>query len=163
MLVLEKEKVKVANIRKFLCPVDYTRPVGNLIEDSGYEPGQVSPSILMTGRFPSFCHRELQKEIYLIDFDQVVNTNEVIEAIDKLIFRPAELPELAALGHEFPELQKRGCIIALGSVWHAPKGCMVPGLGCKGDKRIFAPFHFEREWTKGFCFAAVSLLPTKSA
>lgn len=56
-------------------------------------------------------------KVTILQFEGIVGTDEVYQAMIKNGYRPAKFQELLALGAEMPDLQKQYNIIAFGSFW----------------------------------------------
>lgn len=61
-------------------------------------------------------------EITLYHPDGEVESDDVIRELDRMGLRPATLPELCAFGEKYPSIQRKLCIISLGSVSVLPNG-----------------------------------------
>jgi hypothetical protein len=85
----------------------------------------------------------------LFSFKGTIQTEEVLEIMDRYGYRPANLRELLALGASFPELQKKFRIIALGSVWREPieNNHLVPYLDKTPNHRILDLVLLCASWT----------------
>ncbi len=71
-------------------------------------------------------------------------------------YRPATLPELLALGKQYPEFQRWFPIIALGSVWRGQGGVrLAPCLSENAGKRGLGLDSFDFVWGAFCCFLAV--------
>ena len=84
--------------------------------------------------FPSKRSGLAQIDIRLVHFNKDMSSEDVLKELDKMGLRPAELPELLALGAEYPDEQRKYPIVALGSVWRGWGGsrvvpCLVRGGG----------------------------------
>lgn len=147
---------------------DFSKTIGELVEAAHF--GLVDPHITLPGYFRGF-RDHLSKEILVVTFDQAVNYDEAIAALDNAMLRPAELPELLALAICYPEEQVRGGqILGLGSVAqgyvdlvtgeHDFGARFVPGLSWSKElNRSLVPYGCakDRKWPANCRFAAVSL------
>ena len=85
-----------------------------------------------------------------------MSSKEAEKEMEKAGFRPATLPELLALGRDYPDLQKQFLIAALGSVWRHPAGSSdTPLLEWDGGGRDLGLHWLEGDWRGGCRFAAV--------
>lgn len=97
-------------------------------------------------------------EMTLFWFNQRVNSDQVIEEMEKEDCRPAAVVELHAFERDFPNIQKKIPIVGLGTVVK-PDDCpaYVPYLDYVGDRheRIFRFIHRAPQWDTFVRFAAV--------
>ena len=86
--------------------------------------------------FPIVVRESGQVAIYLIEFEREVSSDEALSMLEAKGMRPAEMPELLALGAQHPEEQVKGTeIVGLGSVWWSPYWYdFVPYLGRGRDE-----------------------------
>mgnify|MGYP001599690501 FL=1 len=137
----------------FFVTVDYGQTVEQLIRNGRYD--WVNSDI--NGRnFPSSERGRAQIDIFLLNFDHDISSEDAIREMAKQGLRPATLKELLALGTAFPDLQRENPIVALGSTWRSPVGALrVPCLDGSGSYRHLRLFWFEGDWDPSRRFAAV--------
>lgn len=107
--------------------------------------------------FPISGSGTCETEIALFHFDKSMPLDTVLAELDKRGFRAATLTELLALGADQPELQRQFPIVALGSIWHGPRGDRggAAYLGRIPAGRSLDLLWYEGDWS-GLCrFAAV--------
>ena len=107
--------------------------------------------------FPSKRSGSALVDIRLVHFNKDMSSEDVLKELDKMGLRSAELPELLALGAEYPNEQRKYPVVALGSVWQFWGGHRyVAYLNGHDDKRKLDLLFFSHRWF-GLCrFAAVS-------
>lgn len=94
--------------------MNYSKSLNEMIEPGNY--GWINSDIAEE-HFP-VKHRENGKlEIHLVRFNKELSSWEARRLLDMLHLRPAELPELLALGAQHPELLKDHFIVGLGSTF----------------------------------------------
>ncbi|MDI6603226.1 MAG: hypothetical protein QME57_03890, partial [Patescibacteria group bacterium] len=74
--------------------------------------------------------------------------------LDQMEYRPVELHELLAFGEQYPDIQRKFLIVALGSVWWSPRGdrC-VPYLYTDVEHRRHLALHCaEGVWFSNYWF-----------
>lgn len=103
-----RELTETENV--FRVTVDYKQTKAEMVAAGHYE--DVDPRII-SEHFPS-TKREGQVEIYLEHLDHPNSMWGVFPRFGGMELRPAELPELLALGAQYPDIQRRFPII--GSV-----------------------------------------------
>jgi len=88
-------------------------------------------------RFPLNRRESGEVELHIVHFGRDMTTKQVLAELDKQGLRPAELPELLALGVAHPDLQRKFQLVALGSEWQGPR-CRVfyPILEGGGRRRL---------------------------
>ncbi|HOX96650.1 MAG TPA: hypothetical protein PLI45_04715 [Candidatus Woesebacteria bacterium] len=123
--------------------------------------------MIMAGKYDWFRLRyvplaekyEAQVEVFILDFDHVINSDDVIAEMNKWGLRPATLKELSALGASRPDLQLEYTILALGGPTSSkPDGIVfVPALGSNndGNHRYLDYEGRHGDWTTDYRFAAV--------
>ena len=133
--------------------VDYGQTVEQLIRNGRYD--WVNSDI--NGRnFPSSERGRAQIDIFLLNFDHDISSEDAIREMAKQGLRPATLKELLALGTAFPDLQRENPIVALGSTCRRPDGGLdVPYLTGRASLRFLSLVWFGRDWFPGRRFAAV--------
>ncbi len=133
--------------------VDYTKTVEQMVEAGKYD---WKNSDIGSKNFPVKRRESGKVEVHLFHFNRAVSSDDAIKELGRMGFRPAELPELLALGAQHPEEQRKYPIIALGSVWRSPDGDRsVPYLGGSGSGRGLGLDWFGGEWSGDYRFAAV--------
>ena len=133
--------------------VDYGQTVEQLIRDGRYD--WINDRV--TGRnFPSSERGNAQVEIFLLNFDRNISSEDAIRKMGERDLRPATLKELLALGSAHPDLQRENPIVALGSIWRSPNGDLrVPFLYRGGSDRSLSLNWFGGVWDPDWRFAAV--------
>jgi len=137
----------------FPVTVNYDLTVEEMIEAGKYD--WKNPDIT-SDNFPVTRRGTSEVEIHLVHFDRVIETEEVLRELDKMGLRPAELPELLALGAGSPDLQRQFPIIALGSVFRRSHGHRHAPVLWGGSGRRYLGLHWLGDrWNAYDRFAAV--------
>lgn len=127
--------VELINARStFEITVDYSRSLVKMIKAGKYN--SVNDNITAE-HFPVKGEGKQEKIITLFHFNRVMTSDEIKAEMDKQGFCPAEIEDLLGLGENYPELQKKLSIVALGSVWQHPDsnhGVSCLGLGGVGRR-----------------------------
>lgn len=116
--------------------------------------------------FPSKRSGSAELDIRLVHFNKDMSYEDILKELDKMSLRPAELPELLALGAKYPDEQRKYPIVAMGSMWRGYGGRdgeiwrIVPSLwNNRGRRGLSLDCHStgsECGWSVDFRFAAVS-------
>jgi len=101
-------------ITSFPVVVNYDQTVKDMVKAGKYD-WSGSLSQVTSDNFPINHRAAGTVEIMLVHFHRHMGWNEAIGELDKMGLRPAELPELLAIGATYPEKQREFPIIALGS------------------------------------------------
>lgn len=137
----------------FRIQVDYDLSVEKAVKAGKYnwEDDDINDK-----NFPSKHSGSAEIDIQLIHFNKGMSSEDVLKELDKMGLRPAELPELLALGAKYPYEQRKYPIIALGSVWRDLDGdCDVSYLGGGGSERELYLIYFGHALSACCRFAAV--------
>lgn len=136
--------------------VDYAQTIEEMLKAGRYNHANAD---INSQNFLIAAEKKGKKEklkIHLIQFTDRLYSENVLEQLNKMGLRAAELPELLALAAEYPELQREFPIIALGSVWQEPdRYRWVAYLWGKADQRGINLTRFMNQWPPFFRFAAV--------
>jgi len=101
-------------ITTFRVAVNYDQTVKEMVQAGKYDWS--GSKFQVTGdTFPVNHRASGTVEIVLVHFHRHIGWQEALGELDKMGFRPAELPELLAFGATYPEKQREFPIIALGS------------------------------------------------
>lgn len=129
-------------------PKTYNMTLQNIIKKLKF--AYVSPDIT-DANFPL---EKIRGEIKLFHFKEYMTSEEVINAMDKDGYVPANLYELLAYAKNGWDNAK--LVIALGSVWQVSGGFrFVPGLGGDAGGRDLRLGRFDVGWGSDYRFAAV--------
>ncbi len=101
-------------ITTFRVLVNYDQTVKDMVQAGKYD-WSGSLFQVTSDNFPINHRAAGTVEIVLVHFHRPVGMSEALGELDKMGLRPAELPELLALGAAYPEKQREFPIIALGS------------------------------------------------
>jgi hypothetical protein len=108
---------------RYQITVDYSRTLEEMIAAGKYD--WVHPDIT-SSNFPidqSKSGSTENLEAVIVHLDKYVKDTEIVlKLMDKNGLRPATLPELLALGEQYPEFQRKYWIYALGSRWQNSNG-----------------------------------------
>ena len=133
--------------------VDYAKPLKEMIQAGKYN--WVNDNIT-SGHFPTTGTGQKEVEIMLFHFNRPISSDDAIAEMEKAGYRPADPPEILALGVKYPELQKQFPIVALGSPWWYPDGDRsVLYLDWLISGRRLDLILFEADWYEDYRFAAV--------
>lgn len=94
-------------------------------------------------------------EIALVHRNKTVESQPLIDELDREGYRPATIEELLALGAKYPDLQREYPIVALGSVAEVGGGRCVVCLDRWRDERGLDLLWFGSEWFEICRFAFV--------
>lgn len=105
--------------------------------------------------FPTAKTGVAQLEAVLVHFDRYMESNQVIEELDKLGLRAGDLDELLAFGITYPNKQREFPIVALGSVVQLDGSRCVPYLVYWHGKRRLDLAYWGGRWRGNYRFLAV--------
>ncbi len=118
----------------FKVIVDYERSLQQMIKAGNYD--WVNNNII-ADHFSVKSKGKQEEVITLFHFNRTMASDEVLSEMDKQGFRPVKIEDLLGLGENYPELQKKFPIAALGSVWQNPEGhYCVPYLDWYSVERV---------------------------
>lgn len=154
LVIQVKESAKKAADGLFRLLVNYDLKVETMVKEGRYD---WKNDDINDKNFPSKRTGQKEIELKLFHFNKAMASEDVIKEMDKQGYRPAELPELLALGAKHPDEQKKYPIIALGSVWQDwDGGRYVAYLRLGGSERKLGLGCYGIDWGEGCRFAAVS-------
>ncbi len=150
------------NIQELNLAVDYNDSLKTMVRKGNYSEVHKG---LKKENFPYRMpkewriHKKIHKlKIELLNFgDMKVKTQEIFKVMSYLGYRPATLPELLAIGVQYPDLQLQFPIAAFGSLyerqWYAPSCAYLrEWLG----RRTLDIWHiFNKRWSAKYRFAMV--------
>lgn len=149
-----EEKTPKPALSEFTVQVDYGKTVEQMVAVGAYDWKNMD---ITAANFPVNKRQSGGVVVCLIHFDKGMGSDEVIAELDAMGLRPAELPELLALGACCPNLQREYPIVALGSFWQRRVGRRyVPCLYRNGSDRDLDLYWYDLGWVLGCRFAAVS-------
>jgi hypothetical protein len=99
----------------FRVSVNYDLSVEEMIKAGKYDQSSYE---ITSKNFPSSRTGTSEGVIQLVRFDGFMESKEVLRELEDRELRPANLPELLALGAQHPYLQRKFPIVALGLFWH---------------------------------------------
>jgi hypothetical protein len=154
-MVQQKKKgtamTTINGIEIYPLRVDYGRSVEEGVKAGRYD--LVNPHIT-SHNFPTKRKGVVEIRVELVHFDIYISTDEVLHEFNWMGYRPADLRELLAFGENYPEVQRKFPVVALGSVWRRWDGHRVPYLlGC-GSLRYLG-LGTDYSWFRLYRFAAV--------
>jgi len=133
--------------------VNYGRSVESLTKAGFYN---WSDSDVTSKNFPTNQKGISKIKVEIIHFNRCISTDEALQELNKLGYRPAELRELLVFGEKYPKVQCEFPIVALGSVWKNPSGHkIVPYLYKNGRDRNLCLHWIDFDWYEIYRFAAV--------
>jgi hypothetical protein len=140
-------------INTFTINVNYDLPLEEMVKAGKYD--WVNREIT-TDKFPSKRKGTAVIDVDLIFFNRDMEWDEVLLALDKMGYRPAELPELLAFGAKYPDIQKNFPIVAFGSVGHNSEGHnIVVGLFSDYGGRGLRLYWLDSRWRANYRFAVL--------
>lgn len=105
--------IKKVTAEQYQLIVDYDQSVEEAIDAGKYDYYDNNITLLHS---PIECFGRVNMKVMLVHFVvNTINTDIVLDELDKRDLRPAELCELLAFGAKFPERQKRFSILGIGS------------------------------------------------
>ena len=169
IMSLEGQSIKLIEEGVFRVKID-DQTIEEMIKVGHYDHIESEViSIITSKQYFPVTKREIgEKEIYLVHFDlsepplgHRISTEKVLRELDKKGFRPAELPELLALGVQYPDLQRKFDIIALGTICSIPTGLGFNfrygfSLWSNYDEQRFSVTNLSNDWISSDYFAAAS-------
>ncbi len=132
--------------------VDYGRSVHDAILAGAYDwvKGEINSQ-----NFPAKRSGVKSVTVEIVTFDTVLSTGGVLDGLSRAGYRPAELPELLALGEAYPRLQIQAPLIALGSVWQEWGRIFSPYLGGEHGRRHLLLHSITNDWASDTRFVAI--------
>lgn len=162
--ILEKIADLIAESRNldkgvFSLFVDYSRLLDEMIKDNKFD--RINPYIAEKN-FPinKRPNGELDMKVFsaedLVGQIRWVSSDEALQALEKMGYRPAELPEGLAYAKVNPDKQRLYAIGLLGSIWHPwPTPRLVPVLWGDNTGRLLSLNRFMDGWRSCDRFLAV--------
>ena len=141
----------------YTVTVDYSKSVTELVKEGKYDWANDD---ITADHFPSKEKGTKRIKIALFKFDHDISGEDVIRKMGKG-FRPASLKEILSLGAQYPDLQRKDWIVALGSTWRGSYGYVyVPCLNGGGGGRGLRLNWWASVWRSSWRFAAVQVSST---
>lgn len=145
--------------KTFSVVVNYDQSLKKMIRAGKYD--WVNDNITQK-HFPTERQGKEEVEIRIFSTEELVGKmravsfDEVLEALERKGYRPANLPELLTIGAEFPDKQREFPIIELGSVWRGSVGRRIVACLCRGgsERRLLLDW-LDDGWDDYCRFAAV--------
>lgn len=145
-------------------------PTGDLVVEVDYRNEGTIQHLLRAGNYDwtnsdvsddHFPQKKIGRTtiaIRLMNFGQVISSQDVLVRFKRDGLRPANPAELLALGAKYPGLQRQFPVIALGQTWLLPnKDRMVVCLAWHSMlRRVHLLCQFRRDWPAHCRFAAVA-------
>ncbi len=104
----------------FPVSVDYSTTLEQMIAEGKYD---WSNSDINSKNFPTASQvGQVTVNVELVHFNRNIGSEEALQELDKVGYRPANLSELLAFGAKYPDRQREFPIVALGSVWQRLDG-----------------------------------------
>lgn len=101
-------------LQSFRVIVDYGMTFKKMISTGNYE--HVDENII-EGNFPIQAEGIKKVVVELVNFERVVRTDEVLEALRQVGYRPIKIEELLALSAVYGKSLKKVLVVCLGSIW----------------------------------------------
>lgn len=138
----------------FRLTVDYDLSVEDMVKFGKYDWAN---SDITSGHFPVARQGKSEVKAELVHLNRCFSSgDEVLNELDRLGYRPADLAEDLAFGAAYPEEQRKYPIVALGSVWQYPDGGRdVVYLGVRAGDRELDLRWLGDDWHEGWRFLAV--------
>jgi len=137
----------------FRVIIDYGKSLSEMVASGKYN--WVNPDI-NAKNFSVEGTGKVEANIELIHFNRTMESDEVLRELDRMGYRPANLPELLAFGASYPEKQREFPIVALGSIWRRLGGRRNVAFlySCAGGRKLDLGW-CENGWGDRCRFAAV--------
>lgn len=144
-------------IKEINLVVDYSQSLSEMITAGNYD----WKNSVVNEKYFTVTKQLTAKRVVLLAslfcFSYHISSDEVINEMYKIKFKTAALPELLALGANYPELQRQFTIIALGSIFYRIGGNIVPGLYSDGIKRKLSIDLYNNSWHSQTCFLGIKM------
>ncbi len=137
----------------FSVNINYDLSVESLVINGKYD---WKDDNITNENFPTARKGEVDLVLELVHFNEVLTSEEVLEVLDEMGYRPAELYELLAVGAQYPEEQKKNPIVALSSDGQRLASECHPYLWIGVRGRELRCHWFGSKWGEDFRFLAVS-------
>lgn len=144
-------------VKEINLTVDYSQSLAEMITAGNYD----WKNSVISEKYFAVTRELTAKRILLLAklfcFSYHISSDGVISEMNKNKVRSATLPELLALGANYPELQRQFEIIALGSIFYRIGGSIVPGLYFDGVKRKLSIDLYNNAWHHQTCFLGIEM------
>lgn len=149
--LLVKERGAIASI--FRVHVDY----GLSVEEAKMMGNYHRTSLDINERnFPRTRIWSADIDIHLLSFPDMTS-DQIIKKLNKMIMRPIELPELLALGAQYPDEQTKNPLVALGAVCWGQKIYKSVAILSKDEYgRYVDRVCYDNKWPPHVRFPAIS-------
>ena len=138
----------------YTVTADYSKTIDEMLKNGKYDWANDD---ITADHFPSKEKGTKRIKIALFKFDHDISGEDVIRKMGKG-FRPASLKEILSLGAQYPDLQRKDWIVALGSTWRDSDGNVyVPYLGNDGGFRSLYLRWWDGDWRSYWRFAGVQV------
>ena len=149
---MAKDDAPKAETTSYKVRLDYRQSLVQMVAAGRF--GQVNDMI--TTDFRVHKRENGGKEIIIVHFNREMSLKEALAGLKSLGLRPAELPELCALGAQEPELQRSFPIVGLGSFYKDEyRNTYLPFLIWRGSERRLSLDIFKKGFSGNYRFAAV--------
>jgi len=143
--------------KKFILNVDYSKTLQQMLTDGNYDWTDSDISEKNFHLITEINDDKRSVSAKLFCFGRNISSQEVISKIKKAGYRPATITELLVLGKNYPKIQKKFSVVALGSVWHNAGGFRyVPVLGFSNRGRGVVLSWYDGRWSDHFYFLAIN-------
>jgi len=133
--LLREFMVSELTIETYVVEVDYNISLADMIEAGHYD--WMEEEGITAEHFPVNRRESGTMELHVVYFGFDMLIIEVLAELDRCGLRPAELPELLALGAAYLDLPRESALMALGSEWRFPNGNgHFPFLERRAHRRI---------------------------
>jgi len=141
------------SVKEFDLMIQYDQTIENLIKAGNYDWVN---SDINSRNFPEEVLKLFNTKAYLFNFGKWMPSKDAILEMDKYGFKPATTKVILSFGLQYPNEQKNGSIVGLGSTWQDPGGFLwVPILWFDGDGRKLYLDYFGGAWSSNDRFLAV--------
>jgi hypothetical protein len=141
------------NVEFFRVIVDRRASLERMINDGRYD--RVYP-LVMTVRYRRLMGGRKEVEIALVQFQHTFAPSEVKRLMKSHGYRPAYIEELLALGRDYPDLQRRIPIVAIGSGIIVQRRRRAVCLSGGVSSRELGTQVIYRRWSPYYRFAFVN-------
>jgi len=134
--------------------VDYSLSIKKLVSLGNYD---WKNNDIIDGRFSSQKSGKKEVEIVLLGSKKNITFEDVIKKMESEGLRYATLKELLALGIQYPDIQRKDLVVALGSLWYDSCGDIrVPCLDGDDSGRELNLNWWDAGWDPCWLFACVA-------
>lgn len=133
--------------------VDYRKSVEDAVRSGLYDRAD---SDITTHNFPTKWKGTAKIRVELIQFNWWFSTDRILQELNRMGYRPAELHELLAFAEKYPDIQRAFPIVSLGSIWKDERGNRNPYLdSCAVGRTLGLHWDNDNWHNEDYRFAAI--------